>query len=108
MNTKELIEHLHNVHKLPLLQCNVNHIHPEDEQLILPDTFRFQRDAEFENSETAGACPLDAVCLIDCRKSDSFKRAKARILKRLQRDALLTAPATPDDASDFNHPLLIP
>ncbi|KAI0072809.1 hypothetical protein K474DRAFT_327784 [Panus rudis PR-1116 ss-1] len=83
MNSKLMIEHLHNVHRFPLIQCNRPHQHPEDENLVLPDAFRYQGDAEYDQDQTG--CELDAACLIDHRKKNARLTAQGRIDARIRR-----------------------
>ncbi|KAJ3521463.1 hypothetical protein NM688_g9014 [Phlebia brevispora] len=81
LQLKEFIEHLHNDHGVPLLECNQDHDHPPNERLVLPDRFRYQADAEHEHEVSNTA--LDPVTLYDQRSDEVKQLARNRISSRL-------------------------
>ncbi|KAI0342920.1 hypothetical protein BDW22DRAFT_1439673 [Trametopsis cervina] len=90
---KQMLEHLHNFHKYQLLICKINHFHPPDESLTLPDQFQYDLGNESVNN----------VFVIDNRKLAVCKKAaKALTTQNLSAsptDSIPVAAMTPSSTS---------
>ena len=66
--------------------CNIPQPHEHDSTatLILPEKFRYQGDAVFEQKLTG--CALDEVCLVDLRHQRDQINTHARIQARVEKE----------------------